>query len=155
MDTGTFIIVGIVVAISVFVIKTKNAVIRRNIGNVFDRRLSAIISKTSSGFVYVIAGLVVLNALGIDLGPILTGLGIGSIALVVVAQNTLSNAIAGVYVLSDSRIKKGTKIKIGIEEGIVREVSWRRTTIESEKGTLLVPNSHMVNDIILVVKDVE
>src|SRR5215470_8077270 len=57
------------------------------------------------GVVYITGLLVLLGALGIQITPILTALGVGGLAVALALQDTLSNLFAGVHLLADRPIR--------------------------------------------------
>jgi len=94
--------------------------------------------KTSSGviktlfriIVFGIALLIVLDSLGISISPLLASLGIGSLAIALALQGTLSNLFSGLYILIDRPIKVGDYIRLESgEQGYVEKIGWRSTQI--------------------------
>jgi len=100
--------------------------------------------------IYGIAALVVLNALGMSISPILGGLGITGLAVALALQPTLANFFAGTYVLSDGAISVGDYIELnGGPAGYVVEVGWRSTKIRTWLNNLvIIPNSVMADSIV-------
>ena len=74
--------------------------------------------------------LIVLDTLGISITPILASLGVGSVAVALALQDTLSNLFAGVYILIDRPVRLGDTIRHqdGVE-GEVLKIGWRSTQI--------------------------
>ena len=66
-------------------------------------------------------------------------------------QETLSNVMGGVFLQVDGAFGPGDWVKFGDVSGKVREINWRRTSIESRNGdTLVVPNSVLMKSPVLV-----
>jgi small-conductance mechanosensitive channel/CRP-like cAMP-binding protein len=66
-------------------------------------------------------------------------------------QDMLSNVMGGVALQLDRSIAPGDWIKVGDVSGIVREISWRRVSIETRNGDqLLLPNSQIMKSQVLV-----
>ncbi len=62
------------------------------------------------------------------------------------SAQTIGNVIAGIYVMITRPFRIGDYIKIGAEEGIVREISLNYTRIQAFDGTrVLVPNRNVIN----------
>jgi small-conductance mechanosensitive channel len=98
------------------------------------------------------AGLIlILDRLGIEISPLIAGLGIGGLAVALALQPTLSNFFAGTYVLSDAVIRPGDYIELDSgQAGYVREIGWRTTKIETWQGNLVVmPNSKLAEAIVV------
>ena len=54
-----------------------------------------------------VGGMIVLDNLGISLTPLLTTLGIGSLAVAIALQDTLGNLFSGLYIKADRPIEVG------------------------------------------------
>lgn len=88
------------------------------------------------------ASVVLSSCFGIDVSAAITALGIGGIAISLGFQDTLSNLIGGVQVSITGLVEPGDHIDAGGHRGVVRDVTWRHTTIENALGEqVVVPNS--------------
>ena len=110
-------------------------------------RIGANIIKFSIVFVGLI---LILNQVGIKLTPILTALGIGSLAVALALQDTLANFFAGINILLSKQIARGDYIKLDLgQEGTVIEVNWRTTIIKTISNTVItVPNNKLSSAIV-------
>ncbi len=85
---------------------------------------------------------VLSSCFGIDVSAAITALGIGGIAISLGFQDTLSNLIGGVQVSITGLVEPGDYIQVGGQTGVVRDVTWRHTSIETLAGErVVVPNS--------------
>ncbi len=116
----------------------------------FDSQMVPIIKKIISVFIYGSGLLIILDLLGIQIAPLLAGLGIGGLAVALALQDTLSNFFAGMYMIADKPIEKGDYISFDNYEGYVEEISWRNTKVRSWDNNLIVlPNSKLSNTTIV------
>jgi small-conductance mechanosensitive channel len=98
----------------------------------------------TSVVIYSIGIMIVLDLIGIEIGPLLAGLGIGGLAVALALQDTLSNFFAGMYMITDKPIEKGNYISFDGYEGYVEEISWRNTKIRSwDNNLIILPNSKL------------
>jgi MscS family membrane protein len=89
-----------------------------------------------------IAVLAVLGNAGMDIKAILTGLGIGGLALALAAQKTLENVFAGVALVLDQPVRVGDFCKFGEQVGTVEDIGFRSTRIRTLDRTLIsIPNT--------------
>jgi len=92
----------------------------------------------------VIAAMVaaaLLSSWGYNTGAILTGLGVGGVALALAAQKTIENLFGGVAVITDRPVSIGDFCKFGNQVGTVEDIGLRSTRIRTLDRTLLtVPN---------------
>ena len=94
--------------------------------------------------------MLLLENLGISLTSVWTTLGVGSVAIALALQDTLSNFFAGVYLRIDRPISLGDYIRLQSgEEGYVGERGWRSTRIQALSGHIIVvPNSKLATTIL-------
>jgi len=87
----------------------------------------------------------ILQRLGFETSAIITGLGVGGIAVALALQDTLGNFFGGVHILVDKPFREGDYIKLesGIE-GTVKQIGWRTTRLETiAQNEVVVPNSKL------------
>jgi small-conductance mechanosensitive channel len=94
-------------------------------------------------FVVALGLIFVLNALGVQIGPLLAALGVGGLALALALQDTLSNLFSGLQLIGSRQISPGEYISLETgEEGYVEDMTWRFTTIRQLSNNLVVvPNA--------------
>ena len=87
-------------------------------------------------------GIVLSSCFNVNLGAAITALGIGGIAISLGFQGTLSNLIGGLQIIIIGLVEPGDHIRISTYEGIVRDVTWRHTTITTPHDEkVIIPNS--------------
>jgi small-conductance mechanosensitive channel len=80
-----------------------------------------------------------IDILGISITPLLASLGIGSLAVALALQDSLSNFFAGLYVAIDRPVEAGQYVRLeGGQEGFVTDVGWRSTRIRTTSNTVIV-----------------
>jgi MscS family membrane protein len=91
-----------------------------------------------------LAALILLEMRGINLTAVLTGLGIGGLAIAFAAQKTLENLFGGIMIISDRPIRIGDHCKIGAVEGYVLDIGLRSTRIRTLERTIVtIPNGQL------------
>jgi len=103
---------------------------------------SALMSTVLKVFIYASGILIVLQYYGISIVPLITAMGVGTMAIGLGLQETLQNIFAGLQIILSKQIKVNDVIKIGNNEGRVIDINWRFTTIlPANEGTVIViPN---------------
>jgi len=83
------------------------------------------------------------DALGISLAPALTALGVGSLAVALALQDTLSNFFSGLYIVVDKPVRPGDFIRVDpTYEGYVESIGWRSTHLRTLANNLvIIPNA--------------
>lgn len=86
----------------------------------------------------------------VNISAAITALGIGGLAVSLGFQDTLSNLIAGLQVSLTKLVIPGDHIRVGSNEGIVDDVTWRHTRILTVRGErVVIPNSLMNTDALI------
>ena len=92
----------------------------------------------------------ILQRVGFDTTALITGLGVGGIAVALALQGTLSNFFGGVHILVDKPFREDDFIRLesGIE-GTVTQIGWRTTRLlTAAENELVVPNAKLADSII-------
>lgn len=94
--------------------------------------------------VWTVASLVVLDELGINLGPFLAGASIIGVALGFGAQSLVKDFFSGFFILVEDQYGVGDVITIADSTGTVEEINLRVTRMRSIDGTVwFVPNGEI------------
>lgn len=103
-----------------------------------------------SAAIYAIGGLMILDNLGLNLGPLIAGLGITGLAVALGLQPIIRHFFAGAMVITDGFISIGDYIElVGGQKGRVVDIVWRTTRIESDNGdAVIIPNGILVDSIV-------
>lgn len=94
--------------------------------------------------------LVAAGSLGIQITPLLTALGVGSLAVALALQPTLSNMIAGFHITIARNVRVGDFVELETgQQGFVQDIGWRATQVrELPNNVVIVPNAKMVEIIV-------
>jgi len=90
----------------------------------------------------------VLEIWGIQVGPILAGLGLFGVAVALGAQDLFKNLIAGILIIAEHRFNKGDWIRVdGVVEGTVEQIGFRSTMVRRfDKAPVFVPNTKLADN---------
>jgi MscS family membrane protein len=101
--------------------------------------------KALRAIVAFIGAAVILQMWGIEVGPLLAGLGLFGVAVALGAQDLFKNLIAGVLILVEKRFAPGEWIHVDdVVEGTVEAIGFRSTFIRRfDKAPVFVPNAKL------------
>jgi len=90
---------------------------------------------------FVLALVTVLPEFGVNIVAIVTGLGIGGLALALGSQAAVKDAVNGIFLLAEDQYRTGDVVTIANVTGTVEAISLRRTILRDEDGVVhSVPN---------------
>ena len=106
--------------------------------------ITRLVAQLGKGLVIVTGAAVILYYAGINLTAVLTGLGVGGIAIAFAAQKTLENLFGGIAIASDQPIRVGDFFRAGAHTGTVEHIGLRSTRIRTLDRTIVsVPNGQL------------
>ena len=144
------IIVIIIILIASFLIIRWASMFIKNTGKKFefDQTLIQVINELIKYTVYAFAVTLILNEIGINITAIAVSLGIVGIAVGFAARDTISNFIAGLFVLGDKSFKVGDIIEISNQKGKVMIMGFRVTKLVTPDNNIItIPNSNFSKNV--------
>jgi moderate conductance mechanosensitive channel len=103
--------------------------------------IGAILKSTVAVLVVLIAGLMILRELGLDVSPILAGVGIVGLAVGFGAQTLVKDIISGFFLIVENQVRVGDVASINGISGSVENITLRTIVLRDIAGTVYVfPN---------------
>lgn len=113
--------------------------------------LSPILRDLILAVLYVGAALSVAGHEGANLTGLLATSAMVTAVVAFSLQDTLGNVIGGMVLHLESSFAPGDWIRVGDVEGLVKEIRWRQTTLDTAMGNLVViPNSNIMKGAVTV-----
>jgi MscS family membrane protein len=83
----------------------------------------------------------------VNIPALITGLGIGGVAIALAAKETVENFFAAFTILTDKPFQTGDTVKLGSLEGKVERIGFRSCRMRNPDGSLyVIPNKKLVNE---------
>src|SRR5688572_14089593 len=90
-----------------------------------------------------------LQNLGVELLPLIAGLGVAGAGIALAMQGVLSNMVAGLTIIFSKPFRVGDYISIVKEEGTVLDISIASTTLgHADLSRVVIPNRKIVGEIL-------
>jgi len=106
------------------------------------RTLSSVIYSIGLFVILFIAAMQILALLGVNMGPLLASAGVAGLAIGFGAQTLVKDFINGFFILAENQYDIGDTIKIAGVQGVVENMTLRRTVLRDADGTVhTVPSS--------------
>jgi small conductance mechanosensitive channel len=108
------------------------------------KTLAGVIRTTGLTVIWLITGLQILAALGVNLAPLLASAGVAGIAIGLAAQNIVKDMLNGILILVEDQFNVGDMVRLAGVTGTVEAMTLRKTTVRDYDGTLyVIPNSQI------------
>ena len=108
-----------------------------------------IINKFLKYFLWLLVVILALDNLGYNVSTLVTGLGIGGIAIALALQNVLVDIFASFSIYFDKPFKVGDYIFFDGGEGTVKKIGLKSTRIEALQGQeIVISNQQLINTIV-------
>jgi small conductance mechanosensitive channel len=99
--------------------------------------------------VLVLFAIMALQNLGVELLPLIAGLGVAGAGIALAMQGVLGNIVAGLTIIFTHPFHVGDYISIGSEEGEVLDVTLFATTLgHTDRSKVVIPNRKIVGEIL-------
>ena len=101
------------------------------------------LAQTSVKLLVVLVGaLLILQLVGVEIGPLLAGVGIFGLAVGFAAQSLIKDILNGLFILTEGSVGAGDVVDVGGVTGVVEKVTLRSVRIRDLSGNVhFVPNS--------------
>ena len=117
----------------------------RRLEKIFTLAMVQWLVKAIKAAIIFIGAATVLQIWGIEVGPIVAGLGLFGVAVALGAQDLFKNLIAGILIIAEKRFNTGDFIKVeGTVEGVVETIGFRSTVVRRlDSAPVFVPNAQL------------
>jgi len=111
--------------------------------------LRVLLSRVIRGLVLILFLVMALQNLGVQLLPLIAGLGVAGAGIALAMQGVLSNIVAGLSIILTKPFRVGQYIQVAGVEGRVQHVSLFSTILNhADRSTVVIPNRKIVGEIL-------
>ena len=112
---------------------------------VLTKSMTMWLERAARMIIWVIGAGIILDIFGIQIGPLVAGLGLFSVAVALGAQDLFKNLISGILIIGENRFQPGDRIEVpGQLHGMVEDIGFRSTLIRMfDTSPMLVPNKDL------------
>jgi len=113
----------------------------------FDPSIIYVFCKALKVLLWILVIITALQALGYNITALVTGLGIGGVAIAFALQGILSDIFASFSIYFDRPFRIGDYIVVGDDSGTVKNIGIKSTRIQTLKGEeLVISNKQLTED---------
>jgi small-conductance mechanosensitive channel len=88
------------------------------------------------GGIIALTALVILSAIGVDIGPLLAGFGVLGLAVSFGSQTLIKDIVSGVFFMTDDAFRVGEYIETGKQKGTVEKIHLRSVRLRHQNGQI-------------------
>ena len=111
--------------------------------------LRVLLSRVTRGLVLILFLVMALQNLGVQLLPLIAGLGVAGAGIALAMQGVLCNIVAGLSIILTKPFRVGQYIQVAGVEGRVEHVSLFSTILtHADRSTVVIPNRKIVGEIL-------
>ncbi len=108
-----------------------------------------LLARTAWGLCFLLFVIMALQNLGVELLPLIAGLGVAGAGIALATQGVLSNVVAGLSIIFTKPFRVGEYIAIVGVEGTVATISLFSTTlVHVDRSRVVIPNRKIVGEIL-------
>lgn len=86
--------------------------------------------------IFLVAGMLILNEVGVSIAPILGAAGVVGVAVGFGAQSLIKDYFTGFFLLVENQIRVGDVVEIAGKSGLVEEITLRRVKLRGYDGSV-------------------
>lgn len=115
--------------------------------------LGSLIRYILSIAIFITAAVMILDEIGIQIGPILAAAGVVGVALGFGAQSLVRDVISGFFIILDDEIRVGDVVKAAGHDGMVEHVNLRLTVLRDFAGNVHYIRNGQIDIVTNMTKD--
>jgi len=163
---GRIAAIAVIVVVALLIWEVVSAVIERYLKNGDDvdsevgaepsqraRTLRPLARRAAWIVIWVVAGLMILDEIGIDITPILAGVGVIGLAIGFGAQTLVKDVITGAFILAEDSLAVGDVVSVGAKSGVVEAVTIRTIRLRDVHGSVHTVPFSAVDTVTNMTKD--
>ncbi|MEE8575680.1 MAG: mechanosensitive ion channel family protein [candidate division Zixibacteria bacterium] len=137
----------IVVLVTLIILRIARIVLRKLFASVANRQggnearkrvetLESVVGYTVTTAIVIAALMMVLDELGVNIGPALAAVGIVGVAVGFGSQQLVQDIIGGFFILMENQVRVGDVVQIGGRAGVVERVTLRMIVLRDLAGSV-------------------
>lgn len=140
----------IIMGVGLFIARRVGNVIHRWLrAKAFDEPVSLLIVKIIKLLIIVSIGIMALGQMGVQITPLIAGIGVAGVGASLAMQGVLGNLVAGLTIIFTKPFKIGEYIELLGVSGQVTEIELFSTTLlHTDNSLVVVPNRKIVGEIL-------
>lgn len=115
--------------------------------------LGSVVRYTAQVVIWGIAVMMILGALGIDIGPVLAAAGVLGLAVGFGAQSLVQDVISGFFILLEDQVRVGDVVDIAGKSGVVERLNLRMVVLRDLSGNVHYVRNNQIDVVTNMTKE--
>jgi moderate conductance mechanosensitive channel len=115
--------------------------------------LSSVVRWILQTGILIVATMMVLGAIGVEIGPIIAAAGIVGLAIGFGAQNLVQDVISGFFILLEDQVRVGDVVQLNDKGGLVERITLRTTILRDLAGNVHYVRNGKIDIVTNMTKD--
>lgn len=148
---GFQILGGIIIFIvGIFVANALGRVVKKTLTRFkLDAPVELLLVRVSKLIVMVLAGVLTVAKMGVDIAPLVAGMGVIGVGIGLATQGVLANLVAGLLIIFAKPFRVGEYIELVGESGVVHMIDLFSTKLmHFDKSVVVIPNRKIAGEIL-------
>ena len=144
------VVAGLIVLAGYMVARWVGAMVARLLARFkLEAPVRSLLQRATQIFVFVLFAIMAMQNLGVELLPLVAGLGVAGAGIALALQGILGNIVAGLTIIFTQPLHVGDYISIAHEEGEVLDINLFSTTLgHTDRSKVIIPNRKIVGEIL-------
>jgi small conductance mechanosensitive channel len=140
----------VILVVGLFVSRWVDRWLRRGLNRLdLEPPVRLLLARLVRAVIVLLFMIVALQNLGVELLPLIAGLGVAGAAVALATQGVLSNAAAGLTIIFTKPFRVGEYVSIVAVEGMVNSITLFNTTLSHvDQSMIVIPNRKIVGEIL-------
>jgi small conductance mechanosensitive channel len=148
---GFQILGGLIIFIcGLFIAGALGRVVQRSLARFkLEPPVETLIVRVTKAIVILAAALLTISNMGVNITPLVTGVGVVGVGIGLATQGVLANLVAGLVIIFAKPFRVGEFIDLLGEEGVVKTIDLFSTKLtHADKSVVVIPNRKIVGEIL-------
>jgi small conductance mechanosensitive channel len=148
---GFQIVGGLIIFIcGLFVAGAVGRLVRKSVAHFkLEPPVELLLVRLSKLVVIVLTGILTVSKMGVDIAPLVAGVGVVGVGIGLATQGVLSNVVAGLVIIFAKPFRVGEFIEIHQETGVVSAIDLLATKLmHYDKSVVVIPNRKIVGEVL-------
>jgi small-conductance mechanosensitive channel len=144
---ATMLITSVIICAALLLIHVVTTTLHKRLGDVGMHELSLMVNIFRVGVWVIVAFFLGENVFHIEMGGLISALGVTSLIVSLGLQDLIKSVVAGILIVAGNIVSIGDQVVLGDHRGEVMDINWHQITIRDRDGVRhIISSSELIGD---------